>query len=90
MLYQDARQGHLFLPFTDSTSGTDTYGTGRYLDPVLLEDGRVSVDLNYAYNPYCAYNDHWSCPIPPAENHLSVPIRAGEKTFPGVAHAGGH
>ncbi|PKB80423.1 MAG: hypothetical protein BZY88_08710 [SAR202 cluster bacterium Io17-Chloro-G9] len=89
-LYQDIHQGHLFVPFTDATSGTDTYGAGRYLDPVLLEDGRVSVDLNYAYNPYCAYNDHWSCPIPPAENHLAVPIHAGEKNFPGVVGAGGY
>ena len=89
-LYQDIHQGHLFIPFTDATSGTDTYGAGRYLDPVLLEDGRVSVDLNYAYNPYCAYNDHWSCPIPPAENHLAVPIHAGEKNFPGAVGAGGH
>ena len=89
-LYQDIHQGHLFVPFTDATSGTDTYGAGRYLDPVLLEDGRVSVDLNYAYNPYCAYNDHWSCPIPPAENHLAVRIHAGEKNFPGVVGAGGH
>ena len=89
-LYQDIHQGHLFIPFTDATSGTDTYGAGRYLDPVLLEDGRVSVDLNYAYNPYCAYNDHWSCPIPPAENHLAVPIHAGEKNFPGAVGTGGH
>jgi len=89
-LYEDAKQGHLFLPFTDATSTTETYGAGRYLDPELLADGRVSVDLNLAYNPYCAYNDHWSCPIPPAENHLSVPIRAGEKNFPGTPHAGGH
>jgi uncharacterized protein (DUF1684 family) len=89
-LYQDAHQGHLFLPFTDATSDDETYGSGRYLDPELLTDGRVRVDLNYAYNPYCAYNDHWSCPIPPAENRLTVPIRAGEKNFPGTAHAGGH
>ena len=46
-----------------------------------LEHGRLRVDFNYSYNPYCAYNDAWSCPIPPAENRLAVPIRAGERTF---------
>jgi uncharacterized protein (DUF1684 family) len=71
----------LFLLFVDSLAGTETYGAGRYLDPEELPSGKILVDFNLAYNPYCAYNDMWSCPIPPAENRLDVPIRAGEKNF---------
>jgi uncharacterized protein (DUF1684 family) len=71
----------LFLPFRDGTSGRETYGAGRYLDVGAPTGGRVVVDFNYAYNPSCAYNEQWSCPLPPAENWLSVPIRAGEQRF---------
>lgn len=71
-----------FLPFVDSLAGTETYGAGRYLEPEPLRGHRFNVDFNLAYNPYCAYNDAWSCPITPAENRLQVPIRAGEKAFP--------
>jgi uncharacterized protein len=71
----------LFLLFVDSLAGTETYGAGRYLEPEELPNDRILVDFNLAYNPYCAYNDMWSCPIPPAENRLDVPIRAGEKNF---------
>lgn len=70
-----------FLPFVDGLAGTQTYPAGRYLEPELLPEGRVLVDFNQAYNPYCAYNDGWSCPLTPFENRLSVPIRAGEKIF---------
>ena len=70
-----------FLPFADSLAGDETYGAGRYLEPTELPDGRFEVDFNFAYNPYCAYNENWSCPITPAENRLKVPIRAGEKVF---------
>ncbi len=70
-----------FLPFVDSLAGKETYGAGRYLEPVSLGGGRFHVDFNHAYNPYCAYNEAWSCPITPAENRLTVPIRAGEKNF---------
>lgn len=70
-----------FMPFADSLAGKETYGAGRYLEPELLPDGRFHVDFNLAYNPYCAYNDLYSCPITPAENRLKVPIRAGEKVF---------
>jgi hypothetical protein len=79
----------LFLPFRDATSAKETYGAGRYLEvepPDLRR--RVVVDFNYAYNPYCAYNPDWSCPIPPGENWIAVPIRAGEKTFPGAYEIG--
>ncbi len=70
-----------FMPFADSLAGQETYGAGRYLEPELLSDDRLLVDFNLAYNPYCAYNAKWSCPITPAENRLNVPIRAGEKVF---------
>lgn len=70
-----------FLPFADSLAGKETYGAGRYLEPHRLPDGRFLVDFNYAYNPYCAYNDDWSCPLTPPENRLNVPIRAGERIF---------
>jgi uncharacterized protein (DUF1684 family) len=70
-----------FLPFVDSQAGKETYPAGRYLEPEPLPGGRFIIDFNYAYNPYCAYNDSWSCPITPAENRLKVSIRAGEKLF---------
>jgi uncharacterized protein (DUF1684 family) len=70
-----------FLPFVDSLAGTETYGAGRYLEPEPLGKGKFLVDFNLAYNPYCAYDDRWSCPITPRENRLKVPIRAGEKVF---------
>lgn len=71
----------LFLPFVDSLAGTETYPAGRYLEPEPLREGRLLVDFNLAYNPYCAYNEHWSCPLTPFENRLRIPIRAGEKVF---------
>ena len=70
-----------FLPFVDSQAGTETYPAGRYLEPRALAGGRFLIDFNFAYNPYCAYNEHWSCPLTPPENRLKVPIRAGEKLF---------
>lgn len=70
---------HFFLPFVDSLAGNETYPAGRYLEPVQLEDNMFRVDFNQAYNPYCAYGEGWNCPITPAENRLTVPIRAGEK-----------
>ena len=71
-----------FLPFVDSLAGKETYPAGRYLEPEALPGGRFFVDFNLAYNPYCAYNEMWSCPITPPENRLKVPVRAGEKLFP--------
>jgi uncharacterized protein (DUF1684 family) len=71
----------LFIPFRYATSGSETYGSGRYLDTELETDGTVKLDFNLAYNPYCAYSEGWSCPIPPLENWLKVPIRAGEKIY---------
>ncbi len=71
----------LFIPFSDETSGSETYKSGRYLD--LEEQGgdEYELDFNLAYNPYCAYNDQYTCPIPPRENKLPVKILAGEKNY---------
>lgn len=84
VIYRDPQDGALFLPFRDATSGTESYGAGRYLEVEQTDDGKLRVDFNYAYSPYCAYNDRWSCPIPPAENRLGVAIRAGERSFSGA------
>ena len=70
-----------FLPFADALAGGETYGAGRYLEPEDIGEGRILLDFNLAYNPYCGYNEKWSCPLTPAENRLKVPIRAGEMTF---------
>jgi uncharacterized protein (DUF1684 family) len=79
-IYSDF-EGGFFLPFADSLAGVETYAAGRYLEPQPLGDGSFFVDFNLAYNPYCAYNDGWSCPLTPAENRLQAPIRAGERIF---------
>lgn len=72
-------EGSLFVPFQDATSGTETYGAARYLDLEVEDDGAVILDFNLAYHPYCAYNEAYSCPLPPAENRLPVRIEAGER-----------
>ncbi len=85
----DIYGGGLFLPFRDATCAEESYSGGRYLfdtikgsDFLPVSDGsagkRILLDFNYAYNPSCAYNSRWICPLAPAENHLTVPIRAGE------------
>jgi uncharacterized protein (DUF1684 family) len=84
-LYASDDAPDLFIPFRDATSGNESYGAGRYLEVnPPAADGHLVVDLNLAYNPFCAYNPDWACPIPPIENWLRVPIRAGERTFPGA------
>jgi uncharacterized protein len=70
-----------FLPFVDALAGYETYPAGRYLEPEQLDANRFLVDFNLAYNPYCAYNEAWSCPITPFENRVGVPVRAGEMIF---------
>jgi uncharacterized protein len=70
---------HLFVPFGDLTSGTETYAAGRFMDLDRNATGIYEVDFNRAYNPYCYYNPTWECPYPPPENRLKIPIRAGEK-----------
>ena len=81
----DGYGGGLFVPFADATSGSETYGAGRYLlDTVKgadlgMEDDRLVLDFNLAYNPSCAYDPRWACPLTPAANRLRIPIRAGER-----------
>lgn len=75
-------RGKLFLAFGDETSAVETYGAGRYIDITKVPGSNtITLDFNLAYNPYCAYVDKFSCPLPPAENLLKVAIRAGEKTY---------
>jgi uncharacterized protein len=74
----------LFLPFTDRTTGKESYDGGRYIDLDLnsIQNNKVLIDFNKAYNPYCAYvSGRYSCPIPPAENNLAVAVRAGEMRY---------
>jgi uncharacterized protein (DUF1684 family) len=80
VLFRSLPSDEFFLPFTDATSGHETYGAGRYVNPVPTPDGGLRLDFNRAYNPYCAYDASWVCPVPPAENHLDVRVRAGEKS----------
>ena len=85
VFWLDAYGGGVFLPFTDGTSGSDTYGGGRYLLDTVKgadlgeEDGRLVLDFNFAYNPSCAYDPRWVCPLSPPENRLPVAVRAGEQ-----------
>lgn len=81
LAFQDItrRDGIMFIPFLDQTNGFDTYGGGRYLDVAIPNNDSAYLDFNMAYNPYCAYNMSYSCPIPPLENTLNVAIAAGEK-----------
>jgi uncharacterized protein (DUF1684 family) len=81
-LLQSADRDHYFLPFYDETSAISTYGAGRYLETEY--DGtqsKITLDFNYAYNPYCAYVKGYSCPVPPPQNQISIAITAGEKNF---------
>lgn len=77
-MYKD----YFLIPFTDKTSGTETYGGGRYMDVRLSDDQETLIlDFNRAYNPYCAYVDGYSCPIPPKENFLDVAVKAGIQAY---------
>ena len=88
----EAYGGGLFLPFRDATFGRETYGGGRYLTDTVkgtfgrgltwLGPQRVRLDFNYAYNPSCAYDERWACPLAPEENRLAEPIGAGELAYP--------
>jgi uncharacterized protein (DUF1684 family) len=77
----------LFVPFADTTTGTETYGAGRYLDLKPTSTGFYVIDFNRAYNPTCAYNPSWECPYPPASNRLKIAVHAGEKAPPETAPA---
>jgi uncharacterized protein (DUF1684 family) len=73
----------LFVPFSDLTSGTETYPAGRFMDLDRTATGIYEVDFNRAYNPYCAYSKGYECPFPPPSNRMKVAVRAGEKAPPG-------
>jgi uncharacterized protein len=83
LLSVEQYKDHVFLPFTDKTTSIETYGGGRYIDLKLADfaSNKVELDFNKCYNPYCAFGDGFSCPIPPQENYLNISIRAGEKLF---------
>jgi uncharacterized protein (DUF1684 family) len=75
---------YLFLPFTDDTSGNESYGGGRYMDVMMTDentDGTIVLNFNNTYNPYCAYNAKYSCPLTPRKNHLDTEIKAGIMVF---------
>jgi hypothetical protein len=80
--------GGLFVPFADATSGRETYGAGRYLLDTVKgadlgeRDGRLVMDFNFAYQPSCAYDPRWTCPLAPPGNRLAVPVQAGERVAP--------
>jgi uncharacterized protein (DUF1684 family) len=78
---EDPYSRSLFAPFSDATSGKETYASGRYLDLEEQGGNDYELDFNMAYNPYCAYSEEYTCPIPPAENKLPVKILAGEKNY---------
>ncbi|WP_166387017.1 DUF1684 domain-containing protein [Polaribacter sp. 11A2H] len=83
-LTDEKYKDYLFLPFTDDTSGEESYGGGRYMDVMLTDitaESTISLNFNNTYNPYCAYNEKYSCPITPRKNHLDVEIKAGIKSF---------
>lgn len=77
----EAYKDYLFLPFTDPTNGETSYSGGRYVDMKIPEQKKILIDFNKAYNPYCAYSGEYSCPIPPAENHIVIPVTAGVKDY---------
>lgn len=78
----DETRRSVFIPFRDLTSGAETYGAGRYVDAPLVQQAaqaNVMLDFNLAYHPYCAYDEGWTCPLPPRQNRLPVAVRAGER-----------
>lgn len=83
LMANEEYKDHLFIPFTDATSGFETYGGGRYIDLSISDiiGNTYLIDFNKAYNPYCAYSTGYNCPIPPKENDLAVAVKAGEKNF---------
>jgi uncharacterized protein (DUF1684 family) len=82
----ESNDGSLFLLFADRTSGSETYGAGRFLDTAAPRDGKVVVDFNEAYNPPCAFTPFATCPLPPPQNHLDLAVTAGEKKYAGAGH----
>ena len=81
LLEKPGFEDYLFLPFLDNTNGEETYAGGRYVEARMPEGSEILIDFNTAYNPYCAYNEKYSCPIVPRENTLYVNVEAGVKAF---------
>jgi len=81
LMTTEGYEDYLFLPFLDDTNGELTYGGGRYIDLRIPEGNTIIIDFNTAYNPYCAYNSKYSCPIVPRENYLNTTVEAGVKAF---------
>ena len=81
LIMTEGFEDYLFLPFTDLTNGSETYHGGRYMDLRIPSTDSVLLDFNRAYNPFCAYNPEFSCPIVPDVNHLDIPVRAGVKAY---------
>ncbi|GAA4319174.1 DUF1684 domain-containing protein [Flaviaesturariibacter amylovorans] len=88
LMHNEAYKNYLFIPFTDATTGKESYDGGRYLDLSIpdIREGKVLLDFNKAYNPYCCYVAGYQCPIPPKENALPVAIRAGEMNYGKPGH----
>jgi uncharacterized protein (DUF1684 family) len=83
LMQQEKYKDYLFVPFSDATSGFDSYGGGRYIEFYSsdIKNNQVVLDFNKAYNPYCAYTTGYNCPVPPKENLLKIPIPVGEKNY---------
>ncbi len=81
LMQKEGYENYLFLPFLDETNGLESYGGGRYIDARIPETNTMIIDFNTAYNPYCAYNDKYSCPIVPRKNYLKTRVEAGVKAF---------
>ena len=81
IMKREGFEDYLFLPFLDDTNGEESYGGGRYIDLRIPEGDTIEIDFNKAYNPYCAYNEKYSCPIVPRVNYLALSVRAGVKAF---------
>lgn len=78
---KEGMEDYLFLPFLDETNSFESYGGGRYLDLRIPQGDTIIIDFNTAYNPFCAYNEKYSCPIVPRENYLKTRVEAGVKAF---------
>src|SRR5690606_20795560 len=80
-MQQEGMEDFLFLPFLDETNGMESYGGGRYIDLRIPIGDTITIDFNTAYNPFCAYDEKYSCPIVPRENYLKIKVKAGVKAF---------
>lgn len=81
LMDEESYEDYLFLPFLDDTNGEESYGGGRYVESRIPKGNTLTIDFNEAYNPYCAYNEKYSCPIVPRENYIPVKVEAGVKVF---------